>query len=208
MTEAGLRKQIVAVARSLFARGYSFGSSGNLSARLGDYVLVSPTGSSFETVEPGELAKVAMDGTVAGKAKPSKEVHFHLAIYRERPDAGGVVHLHSTYSVAVSCLKRLNMDDALPVLTPYYAMRVGQLPVVPYLPPGDARLGPEVGKRARRAKAMLLQNHGPITSGKDLPAAAAVAEELEEQAKLFLLLGDRGRRLTKRQVAELKRRFG
>lgn len=176
--------------------------------RSGEFALVTPTGSSFETVTPVEIAKVRMDGAVVGKPKPSKEAHFHLAIYKARPEAGAVVHLHSTYAVAVSCLKGLNMDDAMPVLTPYYAMRVGRLPVVPYLPPGDPGLAPEVGRRAVEAKAMLLQNHGPVVSEKDLPKASALAEELEEQAKLFFILGDRGRRLTKKQIAELKARFG
>jgi ribulose-5-phosphate 4-epimerase/fuculose-1-phosphate aldolase len=100
------------------------------------------------------------------------------------------------------------MDDAMPVLTPYYAMRVGHLPVVPYLPPGDPQLAPEVEIRARTAKAILLQNHGPITAESDLPKAAALAEELEEQARLFFILGDRGRRLTKKEIVELKSRFG
>jgi ribulose-5-phosphate 4-epimerase/fuculose-1-phosphate aldolase len=208
MTESKLRKQMVEVARSLFARGYAFGSSGNLSARHEDTVLVTPTGSSFETVQPGDLAKLRMDGSVLGDTRPSKEAHFHLAIYEARPDAGAVVHLHSTYATAVSCLKRLNMADAMPVLTPYYAMRVGHLPVVPYLPPGDPELAPEVGKRAVTAKAMLLQNHGPITSEANLFKAAALAEELEEQARLFFILGDRGRRLTRKQIEELKKRFG
>jgi 3-dehydro-4-phosphotetronate decarboxylase len=199
---------MVEVARSLFARGYSFGSSGNLSVRNGDFTLVTPTGSSFETVTPAQIAKVRMDGTTVGKPKPSKEAHFHLSIYKVRPDAGAVVHLHSTYAVAVSCLKGLNMDDAMPVLTPYYAMRVGHLPVVPYLPPGDPQLAPEVAARAKSAKAILLQNHGPIVSEKDLFKASALAEELEEQARLYFILGDRGRRLTRPQIAELTKRFG
>ncbi len=130
MTDIQLRYQMVEVARSLFARGYSFGSSGNPSARAGDAVLVTPTGSSMETLTPRQIAKVRIDGMVVGKSKSSKDVHFHLAIYRARKEAGAVVHLHSTYAVAVSCLKGLNKRDALPVLTPYYAMRVGKLPVV------------------------------------------------------------------------------
>lgn len=207
MTESELRKRMVAVAQSLFARGYSFGSSGNLSARHGDSVLVTPTGSSFETVTARAIARLLMDGTLAGRPKPSKEAHFHLAIYRARPEAGAVVHLHSTHAVAVSCLKGLNMDDALPVLTPYYAMRIGRLPVVKYLPPGDPQLAPEVEAAARDAKAVLLRNHGPITIGKDLAEAAALAEELEEHARLYFILGQRGRPLTRAQVRELKKRF-
>jgi ribulose-5-phosphate 4-epimerase/fuculose-1-phosphate aldolase len=208
MNELELRTSIVAVARSLFARGYSFGTSGNISARSGDGILVTPTGSSFESVTPEELAKVSMSGAVVGAAKPSKEAHFHLAFYRARPDAGAVVHLHSTYAVALSCLAHLNMDDALPVLTPYYAMRVGRLPVVRYLPPGDPQLAPEVETKASSASAVLLQNHGPITAAPTLAQAAALAEELEEQAKLYFILGDRGRRLTQMDVEELRKRFG
>lgn len=149
-----------------------------------------------------------MSGEVLGNAKPSKEAHFHLAFYRARPSAGAVVHLHSTYAVAVSCLQDLNMDDALPVLTPYYAMRVGKLPVVRYLPPGDAQLGPEVEAKARESRAVLLQNHGPITAGATLADASALAEELEEQAKLYFILGGRGRCLTPADIEELKKRFG
>jgi 3-dehydro-4-phosphotetronate decarboxylase len=208
MTESQFRKQMVDAARSLRAHGYAVGTSGNLSVKAGDAMLVTPTGSSFETVTPSQIAKVRMDGSAVGKAKPSKEAHFHLAIYRARPEAGAVVHLHSTYAVAVSCLQGLNMDDAMAVFTPYYAMRVGRLPVVPYLPPGDPRLTPEVGARAALSKAILLQNHGPITWGATLAEATALAEELEEEAKLCFLLDGRGRELTKPEIAELKKRFG
>lgn len=207
-SEEDLRTEMITVARSLFARGYSFGTSGNLSVRCGGALLVTPTGSSMEMVSAGDLAQVDVDGRLIGRAKPSKEVHFHLAIYRARADVGAVVHLHSTYAVALSCLKGLDMEDALPVLTPYYAMCVGRLPVVEYLPPGDPRLAPEVEARAAAANAILLQNHGPITMGRDLAEAAALAEELEEQAKLFFLLGERGRTLTAAEVRILRERFG
>lgn len=205
--ENKLRRTLVARARSLFARGYSFGSSGNISARCGNCVLVSPTGSSFETMTPKSIAKVDLDGHTIGPNRPSKEAHFHLAIYRARPEAGAVVHLHSTFAVAVSCLRKLDMDDAMPVLTPYYAMRIGRLPVVDYYPPGDPRLAPEVGARASTAKAILLRNHGPITIGHDLEEAAALAEELEEQAKLHILIGRQAKPLNARQIAELQKRF-
>jgi ribulose-5-phosphate 4-epimerase/fuculose-1-phosphate aldolase len=207
-SEEDLRTEMITVARSLFARGYSFGTAGNLSVRCGGALLVTPTGSSMETVAAGDLAQVDIDGRLIGRTKPSKEVHFHLAIYRARADVGAVVHLHSIYAVALSCLKALDMEDALPVLTPYYAMRVGRLPVVEYLPPGDPRLAPEVEARAAAANAILLQNHGPITMGRDLAEAAALAEELEEQAKLFFLLGERGRTLTAAEVRILRERFG
>jgi len=208
MTENGLRERMVAVARSLFARGYSFGTAGNISARLGGEVLITPTGSSFETVRPEEIARLDGDGTPVGPNKPSKEFYFHLAVYRARADAGAVVHLHSTYAVAVSCLRNLDTRDALPVLTPYYAMRVGRLPVIEYYPPGDPGLGPAVEQAAREARAMLLRNHGPIAIGRDLADAAALAEELEEQAKLYFLLGERAEPLKAAQIEELKKRFG
>lgn len=199
--------QIVAVARSLFDRGYSFGSAGNISVRDGERVFVTPTNSSFATLTAEGMAVVDLAGNVTGPAKPSKEAHFHLAAYAARPGAGAVVHLHSTYATAVSCLENLNLDNAMPVYTPYYAMRIPCLPVVGYYPPGDPALAPEVGEMAGRSPAILLRNHGSITIGKTLTEAAALAEEIEEQAKLWFLLGERGRKLNAEQIAELRRRF-
>jgi len=208
MTEDGIREKMAAVARSLFQRGYSFGTSGNISARHGGEILITPTGSSFESLRPDAIARVSLDGGTLGPAKPSKEAPFHLAIYHARPEAGAVVHLHSTYAVAVSCLAGLNLEDALPVLTPYYAMRIGRLPVVDYYPPGDARLAPAVEEVAQGVNALLLRNHGPVTFGKDLAEAAALAEELEEHAKLYFLLGERARPLEAGRIRELRERFG
>lgn len=208
MHEGVLREELVRVARSLFARGYSFGTAGNLSARCGETILVTPTGSSMGTVRAEELAQVRLDGSTIGSARPSKEVHFHLAIYRRRSDVGAVVHLHSTYAVALSCLKELDRHDALPVFTPYFAMRIRRLPVVRYLPPGDPELAAELGALAGETDALLLENHGPVTLGRDLAAAAALAEELEEQAKLYFLLGEGGRRLDPEQIRTLRERFG
>jgi len=200
-------EELVATALSLFERGYSFGTAGNISVRDGETVLVTPTGCSLGRLTAGAIARLDLAGNVIGDCKPSKEAHFHLAIYRARPQSGAVVHLHSTYATALACLRELDVEDALPVLTPYYAMRVPKLPVVPYLPPGDPRLGPEVEERARRTPALLLRNHGSIAAAATLAEAAALAEELEEAARLYFLLGDRGLPLTPAQVAELRRRF-
>lgn len=208
MHEGALREELVRVARSLFSRGYSFGTAGNLSARCGEIILVTPTGSSMGSVRAEELAQVSLDGRTIGPARPSKEAHFHLAIYRRRPDIGAVVHLHSTYAVAVSCLEDLDRHDALPVFTPYFAMRVRRLPVVGYLPPGDPELAAEVGALAAETNALLLENHGPVTMGRDPADAAALAEELEEQARLYFLLGRRGRTLSPEQVRALREAFG
>jgi 3-dehydro-4-phosphotetronate decarboxylase len=197
----------VRTAASLFARGYSFGTAGNMSARVGDRVYITPTNSSFETLTADAIAVVGANGVVTGANKPSKEAHFHLAAYRARPDAKAVVHLHSTYATAVSCLSDLDVEDAMPIFTPYYAMRLPKLPVVEYYPPGDPQLGPDVERRAAESPAILLRNHGSITIGATVREAAALAEEIEEQAKLWFLLGERGRRLDSEQVAELRRRF-
>jgi ribulose-5-phosphate 4-epimerase/fuculose-1-phosphate aldolase len=199
--------ELVRAARSLFVRGYSFGTAGNLSVRTGDLIYATPTGSSFETVLPEEIAVCTLDGTIIGSLKPTKELPFHLAAYHARPDARAVVHLHSTYATAVACLRDLDMASALPPLTAYFAMRVPTLPVVPYLPPGDAALANEVGHLARSTPAMLLRNHGSIAIGKTLQEASALAEEIEQTARLYLLLGDRAQPLSAEQAAELRRRF-
>ena len=200
-------EELIAVSRSLFERGYSFGTAGNVSVRIGDTVLSTPTGSSLGTLTAERLARSDLGGHVSGPNKPTKELPFHLAVYRARPGSYAVVHLHSTYATAVSCLRDLNVEDALPVLTPYYGMRIPCLPVVPYLPPGDPELGSEVEKRIAHTPVLLLRNHGSIAVGATLPEAAALAEEIEETARLFFILGGRGQALSPDQVAELRRRF-
>lgn len=199
--------EFVAIARSLYDRGYTFGTAGNISIRLDDRIFVTPTNSSFCNLTAGGLAEVDLEGKALTDVKPSKEAHFHVAAYRARPDAYAVVHLHSCYATAVSCLEDLNTSDAMPVFTPYYAMRLPCLPVVEYYPPGDPQLAPEVERAASLSPALLLRNHGTITAGKTLFEAAALAEEIEEQAKLYFLLRHSGRKLTADQIAELRRRF-
>jgi 3-dehydro-4-phosphotetronate decarboxylase len=201
------RQEIAAVARSLYDRNYTFGTAGNISVRVGDRVLVTPTNSSFFSLVPEEISEAGLDGTGLTGLPPSKELPFHLAIYRRRPEARAVVHLHSCYATAVSCLENLNLDDALPIYTPYFAMRLLCLPVAEYYPPGDSALAQAVERAAGMSNAMLLRNHGSITTGKTLTEAAALAEEIEEQARLFFLLEGRGRTLSAEQVAELRRRF-
>jgi ribulose-5-phosphate 4-epimerase/fuculose-1-phosphate aldolase len=199
--------ELVRVARSLFARAYSFGTAGNISVRVGDVVYATPTGSSFETVAEEDIAICTVDGEFTAGMKPTKELPFHLAAYRARPDARAVVHLHSTYATAVACLRDLDMENAIPPITPYFAMRLPCLPVVPYLPPGDEGLGAEVERLARGTAGMLMRNHGSIAIGRSLAEASALAEEIEETARLYLLLADRAQPLSADQVAELRRRF-
>lgn len=199
--------EMVAIARSLYDRGYTFGSAGNMSVRAGGRVYVTPTNSSFASLRADAMAELDLEGNMLGAAKPSKEAPFHLAAYRARPGAGAVVHLHSAHATALSCLRDLNPEDALPPLTPYYAMRIPCLPVVDYYPPGDPQLAHEVGRLSARTPAMLLRNHGSVAIGESLAEAAALAEEIEEQARLFFLAGGRGRVLSAAEVAELRRRF-
>lgn len=188
MNERELREQIAERGRSLFNRGYGVGTSGNISVRLPDGILITPTNSSLERIDPERISKVSWNGSLMHGDKPSKEAFLHLAMYeaRERDDA--VVHLHSTYSVAVSCLQEIDPENAIPPLTAYFVMKVGRVFRVPYFPPGDQTLGSVVGKVASQHRAVLLANHGPIYSGANLDTAVAGIEELEETAKLFLML--------------------
>jgi ribulose-5-phosphate 4-epimerase/fuculose-1-phosphate aldolase len=208
MTEAALREGIVRFGRSMFERGLTFGSSGNISARLDGGWLMTPTNVALDRLDPARLARLDDEGRLLSGDAPTKESFLHIAMYRERPAAKAVVHLHSTYSVAVSCLADVDAADVLPPVTAYYVMRVGALPLIPYYPPGDPDLAEAVRKLAGRHQAVLLANHGPVVAGDSLAAAVNAIEELEETAKLFLLLRqEKTRFLTAEQVAEVRRRF-
>lgn len=187
-SEAAAGREIVAAARSLFRRGLTHGRTGNISVRAGDTIVMTPTGCSLGDVEVADLSTVDVDGRHIGGPPPSKEGFLHLAMLRARPGAHAVVHTHSTYAAAVSCLAGLDPDDALPPLTAYFAMRVGRLPLLPFHAPGDATLGPAAEVAARDCHALLLSNHGPIVAERDLAAAMDAVEELEATAKIFLVL--------------------
>ena len=209
MNESLLRDELAKHGRTLFERGYSCGTSGNLSARLEDGVLVTPTNSCLGRLDPERISKVSWDGDLLAGDKASKEAFLHLAWYRSHPGDRAVVHLHSTYSVAVSCLAGVDPGNVLPPLTPYYVMKVHKLPLVPYYPPGDRGLAEEIERLAADCPAVLLANHGPVVGGTSLDAAVAAAEELEEAAKLFLVLRrEEIRCLTPNQCQELRQRFG
>jgi ribulose-5-phosphate 4-epimerase/fuculose-1-phosphate aldolase len=210
MSEAETRQLLVELAASLFARGFSVGSAGNISVRLADGYLITPTNSSLGRLDAARLARLDGDFRHIGGDAPSKEVFMHRAVYTARPDAGAVVHLHSTMATALSCLPELDATNPLPPMTPYFVMRVGRtMPVVPYYRPGDAAMEPAIHAAACGARAMLLANHGPVVSGRTLMGAVYAAEELEEAARLFLLLrGANPRLLTAAQVEDLLSTFG
>lgn len=205
-----LAEAICRVGASLFNRGLTHGSTGNVSVALPDGGwLMTPTGSSLGTLDPARLSHLDADGRHVGGDKPTKEAFLHTCMYRERPRSGAVVHLHSTHSVAVSCLDGIDCENCLPPITAYFVMRIGKLPLVPYFPPGDEALAEAVANLAGKHHAVLLANHGPVVAGSSLSAAQDAIEELEETAKLFLLLrAEKVRALTAKQVAELQARFG
>lgn len=191
----------------MFDRGLTFGGSGNISVRLDDGWLMTPTGSSMGDLDPARLSRLDQQGNCLSGDPPTKESFLHIAMYGERPGSGAVVHLHSTWSVAVSCLADVDPENVLPPITAYYVMKIGTLPLIPYYPPGDRRLADAVRVRASAHHAVLLANHGPVVAGTTLADAVYAMEELEETAKLFLLLNDRRTRyLTAAQVAALARR--
>jgi ribulose-5-phosphate 4-epimerase/fuculose-1-phosphate aldolase len=208
MTETDIRESICRLAKSLFDRGLTIGSSGNISARIDDGWLMTPTGSSMGNLNPSRISKLDLHGNLVSGDNPTKESFLHIAMYEERPKTGAVVHLHSTHSVAVSCLSDINPKNVLPPITAYYVMKIGQLPLVPYFPPGDINLAKAVREMASSHHAVLLANHGPVVAGKTLEDAVYAMEELEETARLFLLLKDmKTRFLNKDQTTKLTELF-
>jgi ribulose-5-phosphate 4-epimerase/fuculose-1-phosphate aldolase len=206
--ESSLREEIVMLGKSIFERGLTHGSTGNISAKLDDGWLLTPTGSNLGKLDPARISKLDWTGRLIAGDAPSKESFLHLAMYQERAANAAVVHLHCLHSVAVSVLEELDPTDVLPPLTAYYVMRIGCLPLVPYFAPGDMTLAEAVRAFAGRHHALLLANHGPVVAGASLAAAADAVEELEATAQLYLLLrGARVRTLNAEQVAELRRRY-
>ena len=213
MTAAGedeTRALLVELAASLFARGFSVGSAGNISVRLDDGYLITPTNSSLGRLDPARLARLDAEFRHVGGNKPSKEVFMHRAFYAARPEARAVVHLHSPMATAIACLADADPQSPIPPLTPYFIMRIGaHLPLIPYFRPGDPAMEPAIRDAARAARAVLLANHGPVVSAVSLRDAVYAAEELEEAAKLALLLrGAPMRPLDAAQIADLLKKFG
>ncbi len=205
MNQSAVREQICLLGKSLFDRGFTVGSSGNISVRSDDgNWLMTPTNSCLGRLDPARLSLVDAQGKLLSGDKPTKESFLHLSMYARRPHAGAVVHLHSTHSVAVSVLADVDEKTPIPPITAYYVMKIGRLKLLPYYAPGDLSLAAAVREVADKHHAILLANHGPIVAGKTLEAAVYASEELEETAKLFLLL--RGNKMTildPQQIAEL-----
>lgn len=208
MNETKLREEICSLGKSMFDRGLTPGSSGNISARLDDGWLMTPTNACLGRLDPAKLSRLDDKGNLVSGDKATKESFLHLSVYQERPGAGAIVHLHSTHSVAVSCLADIDPEQPIPPITAYYVMKIGKLVLLPYYPPGDMTLANAVREVAGKHHAILLANHGPVVAGKDLESAVYATEELEETAKLYLMLrGNRLRILAPEQVAELHRKY-
>ncbi|MGL4441538.1 MAG: aldolase [Bosea sp. (in: a-proteobacteria)] len=206
--EQSLRHDLVRLAKSLFDRGLTPGSSGNISVRTGDALLCTPTNSCLGFLDTARISKVSLAGKHISGDPPTKEMPLHLAIYAARPTARAVAHLHSTYATLLSCLASTDPDDAIAPITPYAVMRVGRVPVIPYVKPGDPAIVPLIRAKAPDHTALLLANHGPVVAGVSLEAAVYALEELEETAKLAVLSqGMRVNTLTLAEVADLERSF-
>lgn len=187
--ESCLRERICVLAKSLFDRGLTYGSSGNISARLSDgTLLITPTGSSLGFLDPARISRLGKDGVLIGGDAPTKEIPLHTAFYDTRKKTGSVVHLHSTFATALSMLPDVDPDDALPPLTPYALMRLGRVKLLPFFMPGDPAMGEAVRSLKGTHSAILLANHGPVVAGGDIESAVFDMEELEETAKLAVLL--------------------
>ena len=208
MNENDVRDSIVALGRSLYDRGLAHGSAGNISVKLTDGWLITPTNSCLGRLDPARISRVDTNGTVVSGDAPSKEILLHSVMYEEQPTCEAVVHLHCVHAVAVSCIDGLDPKDAFPPITAYSIMQAGAVALVPYYAPGEEALATALRRVANKHHAILLSNHGPIVAGSSLEAAVNAIEELEQTAKLLLLLeGHSPRYLTPRQVLELNRRF-
>lgn len=207
--ERTAREELVRLCKSMFDRGFSVGSAGNVSVKLENGILMTPTNVRLGDLDPDRIAKIDLQGNHVAGDRPTKEVFLHQAFYETRPKARAVVHLHSTWATALSCLSDINPDDCVPPLTPYVVMRVGAVKLVPYVRPGDPKAGELIRDLNGAYAAVLLANHGPVVSGKSLFSAVCAAEELEETAKLLVSLrGMKIRHLTEADVADLRATFG
>ena len=209
MRENDLRELMCILAKSLFDRGLTHGSTGNISARTEDGgLLVSPTGTSFGRLDPARLSRFDPIGTLISGDRPTKEMPLHSAFYDTRSTAAAVVHLHSSHSVALSMLPDADVDNFLPQLTPYAIMKLGKVKLLPFFLPGDPAMGAAVRGLAGKRSAVMLANHGPVVAGKDIEAACNAVEELEETARLAMMLrGAEAKTLTDDQIRDVVTKF-
>ncbi|MCI1011908.1 aldolase [Pseudomonas oryzihabitans] len=206
--EARLREEICTVGASLYARGYTVGSAGNISARLEDGWLITPTDACLGRLDPAAIAKVGLNGDWVSGDKPSKTLALHRQVYDRNPGVGGVVHTHSTHLVALTQAGVWRPDDILPPITPYQVMKVGHIPLIPYARPGAASVAEQVAQLANRVRGVMLERLGPVVWESSVSKASFALEELEETARLWLLSEPRPAPLDATALAELAETFG
>jgi 3-dehydro-4-phosphotetronate decarboxylase len=206
--EAKLREAICVVGASLYARGHAVGTAGNISARLDDGWLITPTDACLGRLDPAAIAKVDLAGQTVAGARPSKTLALHRGIYARNAEARGVVHTHSTHLVALTLAGVWRETDVLPPITPYYVMKVGHIPLIGYRPPGDPQVADEVAALAARVRGVLLERLGPVVWAPTVEQASAVLEELEETARLWLMTNPKPAPLDEAAIDDLRRRFG
>ena len=206
-TEEQLREEICIVGKSLYDRGYTVGSAGNISARLEDGWLITPTDACLGRLKPQEIAKVSKDGTWVSGSKPSKTLELHRQVYDRNPEVNGVVHTHSTSLVALTLAGVWNNDDILPPLTPYQVMKVGHIPLIAYQRPGSPDVAVQVAKLANTVRGVMLERLGPVVWESSVSKASFALEELEETAKLWMMSNPKPAPLGEESIEDLRRVF-
>ena len=207
-SEAHVREEICVTGASLYQRGYTVGSAGNISARLDDGWLITPTDACLGRLDPADIAKVDFAGNAVSGGKPSKTLALHRGIYARNGEARGIVHTHSTHLVALTLAGVWHDDDVLPPITPYYVMKVGHVPLIRYKRPGDLQVAEQIAALAGTVRAVLLERLGPVVWERSVAQAAYALEELEETARLWLMTNPRPAPLGNAALEELKTAFG
>ncbi|SAL52454.1 aldolase [Caballeronia turbans] len=205
--EHSIREEICVTGKSLYERRYTVGSAGNISARLDDGWLITPTDACLGRLDPNDIAKVDLQGNHVSGGRPSKTLALHRRIYESNADARGVVHTHSTHLVALTLAGVWKKEDVLPPITPYYVMKVGHVPLIEYRRPGDAAVAEEVAALASKVRAVLLERLGPVVWEKSVSHASYALEELEETARLYLSTMPRPEPLPEAAIEDLRATF-
>lgn len=208
ISESRIREEICTVGASLYNRGYTVGAAGNISARLDDGWLITPTDACLGRLDPAALSKVDVAGNWVSGAKPSKTLALHQGIYRANPEARGIVHTHSTHLVALTLAGVWRPDEVLPPITPYQVMKVGRIPLIAYRRPGDPQVAAEVAALAAQVRGALFERLGPVVWERSVAHAAYALEELEETARLWLMSLPRPEPLDAAALEELRAAFG
>ncbi len=206
--EARLREEICEVGASLHARGYTTGTAGNISARLSDGWLITPTDACLGKLDPARLAKVSAANEWLSGDKPSKTLALHRGIYQRNAQARCVLHTHSTHLVALTLAGVAAPEAVLPPITPYQVMKIGRVPLIAYARPGAPTVAEQVAAIAGEVRGVLLERLGPVVWADSVTRASHALEELEETARLWLMLTPRPAALTPAQVEELESAFG